>query len=301
MPQQISREDVRKAIASKPFPQPFEQIASTLESSLRLRKDSVSPQSLSRTVKFLVENGHVITVTDRTLVRELGAHPQHYGPRTKFFLSIEVARKRIAKDTLRDLQEAQQVAKQEGAPGPAATAPPAAQRRRATRKTARAEAPALAAPAPPPELPAPEQDAGAEPGTRQPRHLRALTPVDPELLAAKLTAPPHAFTPAFSAAPDTAGPARSADEVLAEVTTRVSAILAKTAATLQREVDAVVLRENQRWHKGEFGPDSQRVAEQLQALYGMVESNASALKSDATMLTRGASRRPQAAARTGTC
>jgi len=285
MPQQISREDVRKAIASKPIPQTYEQIASGLERSLALPKGSVSPQSLSRTVKALVESGHVVTVADRALVQELGAFPLHWGPRTKFFLGIEAARKRIAEDTLRELQEAAQTAKRESPPAPAAAAP----RKPAARKTTRAAAPA------------PEQAADAETDAKPSRHLRAVTAVAPDLLATKLTAPPHAFTPAFSAAPDTAGPARSADEALVDVTKHVAAILARTAETLQRDVDAIVLPENRRWHNGEFGADGPRVAKQLQALYEMATSHASALTSDATMLTRGTPRRHQPAASTGTC
>lgn len=292
MPPQIRREDVRNAIAARSVPQTFEQIARMLESSLNLPKDSVSPQSLSRTVRSLVEGGHVVTVTDQDLLTELGAFPKKYWHRTKFFLAIEVARERIDAKTLRTLQEATQPAGQDTTQSQ--PTPEAAQRKPPSRKVAPGAAKRAARPAAADQQPRPEREVTQE------RHLRAVTAVGSDRHSTEPAAAAPAFAPAFSAATNTSGPDQSVDQVLDGVATHVAGILIKAAAMVKREAEAAVLHQNQRWHKGEFGPDGDRAAAQLQALYDMVQSNVTALKKDAKILNQGAARLHQAAASTAT-
>lgn len=279
---QITTADVRDAIEARRSPQCYEQIARAIELRLRLQAGSVTGQRLARHVKTLVADGAVVVLTAPSLVRQLGAFPQHYPPRTKFYCAIGVAEEKLGADTAAALVTPPPVEEMKAASSASASVSPepGADRASCPKPERAAKAPIAKDRACGPARP----DVARQAGRKSVRHLRAVGAPSLSFLAAQPDGAASAFAPQFSSGTDAGRREVPADQLLTEVTAHIAATFSDAARKLQAQADAAVLPLNKLWHEGKFGDDADYVARRLSELYDLATSNASALATDAAAI-----------------
>jgi hypothetical protein len=283
MPLDITAEDVLAVIDVRRAPLCSEQIAHALELKLRVGPGRVTLSKLAVPVRTLVDEGRIVLLTNRDQVRELGAFPQHFGPRTKFYLGVSIAQERLGPDAL-----------------PVAAS--SARTPNTPRKTsARRSSPVITTRRIPP-MPSCSDTPMSDTAISNPRSSRRACPQRPDVdfstvpsmsfLTAEADVTADPFGPQFSSAATPALPQRPIEETLAETAQRLAAILTEGARTLHQKTNALILPLNLAWQQGEF-TDQKHAAAQLSHLYDLATDSAATLTAAAEQL-RSASADPSA-------